>query len=120
MESSDLLHAFSGAYKYGVITLGLVVIYMFSERYANGSRSMRNPPWTERISMMAKGIGVLLLIALFFWADKEDEDSHAVMNERRSTLIFFTTLPAMILGISAGCSREKQDPPAPPTGPDVM
>jgi hypothetical protein len=65
MESEDLWHALSGAYKYGLISLALVAIYYFSEKFANSYRSKQNPPWIERISMMSKGVGVLLLIALF-------------------------------------------------------
>lgn len=120
MESSDFVYALKGAFKYGTIALGLFGIYFFSEKFANAYRSMQNPPSGEKIWMMVKGAGVLILVALFFGAEKGDEESTGELNKKRSTLVFFTTLPAMILGMNQGFSRKKQDAEPPPTGDDVM
>jgi len=119
MESEHLMHIFSTAFRYLLIAGFLVFVYKVSNLAANTSRSKRNPPLKEKVLFMIKGAGVLLIISLVLSAggNKDDDDDESLpieAKQRRMALIFITSLPVMIFGMSDGYSREKQENLPPP------
>lgn len=112
MDSTILTRAFFYAFVLHIKILLLYGIYLLSQIASNQQRSAMNPPWSERIIFLFKGLGVLAIIVtifvVLFESGTDDNGETSRFNPWLFSVIYLSALPALCLGLNKGFTEKEQ------------